>query len=398
MKKVCVIGLGYIGLPTAALLANRGYQVVGVDVKQDVVDIINKGEIHIVEPDLDGYVQKAVRSGMLKASLKPEQADIFIIAVPTPFKNNYQPNIDYVLSATESLLPVLQKGNIVILESTSPVGTTQIISEILEKAGFKEEDVFLAHCPERVLPGKIMYELVENDRIVGGVTPLSAETVASFYNSFISGAVYATDDKTAELCKLIENSYRDVNIAFANELSLICKQANINVWNVIELANKHPRVNILKPGCGVGGHCIAVDPWFIVSAFPEQTKLIKTARNVNDYKSEWVVNDVRSSIEEFKAKYQTDPKVALMGLAFKPDIDDMREAPAFKIASKLVQNNDAQYLICEPNIKHSASFNLIDCEEAIEKADMVIFLVAHTVFKKALPTDKIVKDYCGVTN
>ncbi len=404
--KVNVIGLGYIGLPTAALLANKGFDVHGVDVIKNVVDTINRGEIHIVEPDLDTFVKAAVKSGKLKADLKPEKGDVFIIAVPTPFhKSGYEiptPNIDYVLSATKSIAPYLEEGNMVILESTSPVGTTEKISEILKKLRpdlFDENDnskIFIAHCPERVLPGKIMQELVENDRIVGGLTFDATKKVAEFYKTFVNGEVLETDAKTAELSKLVENSYRDVNIAFANELSMICDKFGINVWELRELANRHPRVNILYPGVGVGGHCIAVDPWFIVSDAPKEARLIKTAREVNNYKTEWVIEKIKNEILKFEKEYNKSPKVACMGLAFKPDIDDLRESPSLYITQKLA-NEGFNVLAVEPNIEKLPGLNLVDYEFAINEADIITFLVSHKEFKNLqLPENKTILDFCGV--
>ncbi|MGZ5370146.1 MAG: UDP-N-acetyl-D-mannosamine dehydrogenase, partial [Aeromicrobium sp.] len=320
--------MGYIGLPTASLLGTKGYQVVGVDVSPEVVETTNGGRIHIVEPDLDILVKSAVQSGNLRASLTPEEADVFIIAVPTPLRDGHAPDLSYVEAATASLLPTVRPGNLVILESTVPVGTTErIVAGALRTAGHKiGEDVFVAHCPERVLPGRILTELVENDRIVGGVDEASAEKAADFFSEFVRGDVVTTDAATAEMSKLVENAFRDVNIAFANELSIVAEKANINAWELIRLANHHPRVNILNPGPGVGGHCIAVDPWFIVSAFPEQTRLMRTAREVNDAKPEQVVKEVVEKAGRF-----TRPRIAALGLAFKPDIDDLRESPATRI-------------------------------------------------------------------
>ena len=436
MKKVCVIGLGYIGLPTAALLANKGYEVHGVDVVQDVVDTINRGEIHIVEPDLDTFVKAAVNSGKLKADTKPTEADVFIIAVPTPFhKSGYDiptPNIDYVISATKSIAPYVKEGNIVILESTSPVGTTEKVAEILaeerpelfqiENGKLKMENeeeknnsqfsseqsdnpagtrtilnsqLFIAHCPERVLPGKIMTELVENDRIVGGLTPEATKKVAEFYKTFVTGEVLETDAKTAELCKLTENSFRDVNIAFANELSIICDKYGINVWELRELANRHPRVNILYPGVGVGGHCIAVDPWFIVADAKDDARLIRTAREVNNYKTEWVIEKIKNEILKYELENNKKPKVALMGLTFKPDIDDLRESPALYIARRLNSEYD-NLIFVEPNIEKFSEFEIIDYKEAVEKADIIVFLVAHKEFKDLDIGNKKVLDFCGV--
>jgi UDP-N-acetyl-D-mannosaminuronic acid dehydrogenase len=398
--KINVIGLGYIGLPTAALLANRGYDVHGVDIMQNVVDTINKGEIHIVEPDLDTFVKTAVESGKLRADTKPTEADVFIIAVPTPFHKSENgipmPNIDYVISATKSIAHHVKEGNIIILESTSPVGTTEKVEEVLRSRGVDTSKIYIAHCPERVLPGKIMQELVENDRIVGGLTPKSTKIVANFYRSFVEGEVLETNARTAELCKLTENSFRDVNIAFANELSIICDKYGTDVWELRKLANRHPRVNILYPGVGVGGHCIAVDPWFIVADAKDEAKLIKTARKVNNYKTEWVVEKIKNSILKFELENKRKPQVALMGLAFKPDIDDLRESPALYIARKLNKEFD-NLIFVEPNIKNFDEFEITDYKKAIEKADIVAFLVAHREFKKLKLGHNKILDFCGVT-
>ncbi len=418
---VCVIGLGYIGLPTAALLANRGYNVIGVDVNKKVVDIINSGNIHIKESGLDTFVRAAVESGRLKAYTEPKEADVFIIAVPTPFhENGYDiptPNIDYVISATKSIAKYIKEGNIVILESTSPVGTTEKVAEILaqerpelfktvnsegKKNANHQSLIYIAHCPERVLPGKIMNELVENDRIVGGIDKISSQKAASFYKTFVSGEVLITNSKTAELCKLVENSFRDVNIAFANELSMICDKYGIDVWELRELANRHPRVNILYPGVGVGGHCIAVDPWFIVADAKKEAKLIKTAREVNNYKTEWVIEKIKNEALKFELKNKRKPIIACMGLAFKPDIDDLRESPALYITRALKQDN-LNILAVEPNICEYEEFEIIDYTTAIETADIIVFLVAHKEFKslitnhQSLLTNKQILDFCGVT-
>jgi UDP-N-acetyl-D-mannosaminuronic acid dehydrogenase len=396
MKKVCVIGLGYIGLPTAALLANRGYAVHGTDVVQETVDTINRGEIHIVEPELDTFVKSAVNSGQLKADIIPAEADIFIIAVPTPFHKGYVPNIDYVASATKSIAPYIKDGNIVILESTSPVGTTEKMADILGESGVDISKIYIAHCPERVLPGKIMKELVENDRIVGGLTSEAAERTVEFYKTFVSGEVLATDARTAEMAKLTENSFRDVNIAFANELSMLCEKFGIDTWELIRLANRHPRVNILQPGAGVGGHCIAVDPWFIVHAANEKNMdatLIRSAREVNTYKTEWVIEKIKNAALKFEAKNGRKAKVACMGLAFKPDIDDLRESPALYVARRL-KADGIDILAVEPNIQDSEEFEIVDYTEAIESADIVAFLVAHREFRDLkIETDL---DFCGV--
>jgi len=400
MKKrntVCVIGLGYIGLPTAALLANRGYDVHGVDVVQSTVDTINQGNIHIVEPELDTFVRSAVNSGHLRADVKPKEADIFIIAVPTPFHDGFVPNIDYVLSATKAIAPFVRAGNIVILESTSPVGTTVKVNEVLQSSDVDVRKIHVAHCPERVLPGYIMRELVENDRIVGGITPEATEATVAFYRTFVSGEVLQTDAATAEMAKLTENSYRDVNIAFANELSILCDKFGIDVWELIALANRHPRVNILQPGAGVGGHCIAVDPWFIVHAGGEDAKIIRTAREVNNYKSEWVIEKIKNVALQFEKEHTKKAVVACMGLAFKPNIDDLREAPSLYIARQL-QADGVNIVAVEPNIKSHDEFEIVPGNEAIEQADIIVFLVAHREFRGIQTFGKEVLDFCGVMN
>jgi len=396
-KKICVIGLGYIGLPTSALLANRGYKVHGVDIIESTVETINRGEIHIVEPELDTFVKSAVNSGNLKASLTPCEADIFILAVPTPFHDGFIPNIDYIISATKNISSYLKDGNIIILESTSPVGTTDKIEKILNDSGVDTSKLFISHCPERVLPGQIMRELVENDRIVGGITPEATKKTIEFYKTFVSGEVLSTDAKTAEMAKLTENSFRDVNIAFANELSILCDKFNIDVWELIKLANRHPRVNILQPGAGVGGHCIAVDPWFIVHAGGDDAKIIKTAREVNSYKTQWAIEKIKNQALKFEIENSKKAKIACMGLAFKPDIDDLRESPALYITRELIKS-ELDILAVEPNINNFQEFNIIDYQEAIEKADIFVFLVAHKEFKELYIEDKEILDFCGVLN
>lgn len=395
-KKICVIGLGYIGLPTASLLGTKGFSVHGVDVSRHVVDTINEGKIHIVEPDLDIMVKSAVNAGNLKAGMEPVEADVFVIAVPTPFKGEYEPDLSYVENATQMISPYIKPGNLVILESTSPVGTTdEIVAKILNENGHDtEKEVFVAHCPERVLPGRILIELVENDRIVGGVNPLATEKAVEFYNTFVRGEVLSTDSRTAEMAKLTENSSRDVSIAFANELSLICDDEGINVWELISLANRHPRVNILNPGPGVGGHCIAVDPWFIVARSPKHAKLIKTARQVNDAKPDWVIEKVKSRAEKFK-----HPVIGCLGLAFKADVDDLRESPSVDIVRKLMHENVGEILISEPNLQSHKEFNLLTCEEVIRRADIILLLVDHKEFRgiKALElNEKVFIDTRGI--
>lgn len=392
-KKVCVIGLGYIGLPTAALLANRGYEVHGVDVVQSTVDTINRGEIHIIEPELDTFVRSAVNSGKLKASLVPDNADVFIIAVPTPFHDGYVPNIDYVVSATKAISSYIKDENIIILESTSPVGTTELVERTLKEENVNTSKLYIAHCPERVLPGHIMRELVENDRIVGGLTRESTLKAVDFYKTFVSGEVLSTDAKTAEMAKLTENSFRDTNIAFANELSMLCDKFDINVWELISLANRHPRVNILQPGAGVGGHCIAVDPWFIVHAGGETAKMIKTAREVNTYKTEWAIEKIKNAAFKFESQNGRKAKIACMGLAFKPDIDDLRESPALYIARRL-KAEGLEIFAVEPNIKSHKEFEIVNYKEAIKKADIVTFLVAHKEFRNL--DIKTNLDFCGI--
>jgi len=399
-KNVCVIGLGYIGLPTASLLANKGYQVHGVDVVQSTVDTINAGNIHIVEPELDTFVRSAVNSGHLKADLKPVESDIFIIAVPTPFHKGYVPNIDYVVSATKAIAPFVKEGNIVILESTSPVGTTDKVEDVLKEEGVDTSKLFIAHCPERVLPGQIMRELVENDRIVGGTTPEATAKTVEFYNTFVSGEVLSTTARTAEMAKLTENSFRDTNIAFANELSMLCDTFNIDVWELISLTNRHPRVNVLQPGAGVGGHCIAVDPWFIVHAAKEanvEAKIIRSAREVNTYKTEWSIEKIKNAALKFEVENGRKAKVACMGLAFKPDIDDLREAPALYITQTL-KAQGVDVLVVEPNIEDHKEFKILGYEDAINEADVVVYLVGHKEFKGIKIFGKEVIDFCGVTN
>ena len=400
-KKVCVIGLGYIGLPTAALLACKGYSVSGVDINSSVVDTINSGGVHIVEPGLEQYIDQAVSSGSLEAFLTPQMADIYIICVPTPFHTDKElptPNLDYVVSATESIAPLVKSGDIVILESTSPVGATEKVTEILQVNGVDIDNVAIAYCPERVLPGKIMLELVSNDRIVGGVNEVSTRKVRAFYETFVEGDVLTCSAKTAEMCKLAENSFRDVNIALANELSMICDTHNIDPWELIRLSNHHPRVDILQPGPGVGGHCIAVDPWFIVSGDTKHAQIIKKARQVNDSKPNWIVNKISDSVQALIQKGIKVPKVACLGLAYKPDIDDLRESPAVQIAKMLV-DLDIDTIVVEPNIQSHEVFNLCSFHEALE-ADLLVLLVKHKEFliieNKRMLLESNTLDFCGV--
>lgn len=398
MKKVVFLGLGYIGLPTAAVAAHHGYEVVGVDVNPSVVETVNQGKVHIVEPDLDKIVKEAVQSGHLRAVQKPETADAFFVVVPTPFKQNHRADITYVEAATRSIAPCLKPGDLFVIESTSPVFTTERMAELIYTLRPELKDqIYIAYCPERVLPGNTLHELVHNDRVIGGINPQSTDKAVEFYSAFVQGKLHRTNARTAEMCKLTENSSRDSQIAFANELSMICDKAGINVWELIELANKHPRVNILQPGCGVGGHCIAVDPWFIVSDYPEQAQLIKRARETNDYKADWCANKVLESCQRFVEQNEREPIVACMGLAFKPNIDDLRESPAKYIASRIVSESRADVLIVEPNITSHPSFHITDYKEAYQKADIIVWLVRHTPFVE-LPRDdkKLELDFCGV--
>ena len=416
IQSVSVIGLGYIGLPTAAVLASRKIKVIGVDIDQRAVDTINRGEIHIVEPELDIVVHAAVSEGWLRATTRVESADAFMIAVPTPFRGNFEPDLSYVKAASESIAPVLKKGDVVILESTSPVGTTEQMVQWLANARpdltFPSKDrddcdVCVAYCPERVLPGQVIRELVENDRVIGGINRISAVKAQDIYRIFVQGELLITDARTAEMSKLTENAFRDVNIAFANELSLICDKLEIDVWELIKVANHHPRVNILQPGPGVGGHCIAVDPWFIVNKTPEQAQLIRTAREVNDGKPEWVIAKVRAMVESLAAngKPASDIRVACFGLAFKPNIDDLRESPSVDIALKLAKMYPGRVMAVEPHIDAApqkladAGAQLIALDEALERADVLVMLVDHHAFKEIKPqlrADQCLVDTKGV--
>ncbi|AXT18587.1 UDP-N-acetyl-D-mannosamine dehydrogenase [Flavobacteriaceae bacterium AU392] len=397
--EVVMIGLGYIGLPTAALIAQNKTQVHGVDINPDIVNTINAGKIHIVEPELDKAVAEAVKEGFLKASINPVEAHVYLIVVPTPFKDKNEPDISFVEAATRAIIPLLKKDDLYIIESTSPVGTTEKMRDLIHSERPELiNKLNIAYCPERVLPGNVMYELVHNDRVIGGIDEKSTNAAVAFYSKFIQGDLHKTNARTAEMCKLVENSSRDVQIAFANELSLICDKANINIWKLIDLANKHPRVNILQPGCGVGGHCIAVDPYFIVADYPMESKIIGKAREINNYKSFWCAEKVNTTKLEFELKYKRKPSIAIMGLAFKPNIDDLRESPAKYIAQKVLQNaNNEEYYIVEPNIESHSVFKLTETNKAIEKADIIVFLVAHNEFKTLeFPANKVVLDFCGV--
>ncbi len=397
--EVVTIGLGYIGLPTSALIASHGTNVLGVDINQSVVDTINQGKIHIVEPDLDKIVSEAVLNGFFRASTKPNSADVYLIVVPTPFKENNEPDISFVEDATKGIIPLLKKGDLYIIESTSPIGTTEKIQKLIFASRPELEGaIHIAYCPERVLPGNVMHELVENDRVIGGVDEASTQKAISFYKKYVKGDLHGTNARTAEMCKLVENSSRDVQIAFANELSLICDKADINVWELIDLANKHPRVNILRPGCGVGGHCIAVDPYFIVSDYPTESKIIGTAREVNNYKSLWCAEKIQNEKLQFELKNGRKPITALMGLAFKPDIDDLRESPAKYITQKVLKNSPKdEHFIVEPNLDFHSVYKLTDFKLAIEKADIIVFLVAHKEFKEIkINIGKSVLDFCGI--
>ena len=393
------IGLGYIGLPTAIIAARHGIQVAGIDVNPEIVRATNEGHLHIVEPEMETMLKEVVANGSLKAYCQPQVADAYFIVVPTPFKENHQPDISFVEAATRSVVPILKEGDLFVIESTSPVGTTEKMRDIIFSLRPElQGKIFMAYCPERVLPGNVAFELINNDRVIGGINPESTVKAKEFYSKFVKGALHSTDCRTAEMCKLTENASRDVQIAFANELSLVCAKAGINVWNLIELANKHPRVKILQPGCGVGGHCIAVDPYFITAAFPEESKLMAQARRTNDFKAEWCAGQILAQMMLFEKDNGRKPVVALMGLAFKPNIDDLRESPAMEIAGCVSDSVAAQYLmVVEPNIKSHPRFALTDYKEAYDKADIVAFLVNHREFA-ALNYRKDVKvlDFCGV--
>lgn len=397
--KACFIGLGYIGLPTAIIAAKHGVQIIGIDINPQVVEMTNQGKLHVIEPGMQELLQEVVKNGQLKASITPEVSDAYFVVVPTPFKGNHAPDVSYVEAATRAVIPFLKKGDLYVIESTSPVGTTEKMAQLIyELRPELKDEIYIAYCPERVLPGNVIYELVHNDRVIGGINEVSTDKAVEFYSQFVQGKLYRTNCKTAEMCKLTENSSRDVQIAFANELSLICDKAGINVWELINLANKHPRVNILQPGCGVGGHCIAVDPYFITADFPMESKIITIAREINNYKSFWCAEKIQNEMLKFELKYHRKPCVAMMGLAFKPNIDDLRESPAKYITTKVIQScTNANILVIEPNIETHNVFKLTSYQEAYEQADIVVMLVAHEPFK-SLPyrEDKIILDFCGI--
>ena len=407
MKKVVVVGLGYIGLPTACLIASKKIKVLGVDINPEAINLVKEGKININEPDLIGLLKEVIEEGYLKIALKPDYADVFIICVPTPFKDGYKPDLSYVMAAINSILPYIKEDNLIIIESTCPIGTTENIRDLvfskIANSTIKDK-IYLAYCPERVIPGKILYELIYNDRIIGGINEVSSKRAKDFYNLFVKGNLYVTNSKTAEMCKLVENSYRDVNIAFANEISMICDKLGINVYELINLANKHPRVDILKPGCGVGGHCIAVDPWFIVEKTPDLVRLIKTSREVNLYKTKWVTKKIKEKAKAFENQNKNKPKIAILGLTYKPDVNDLRESPALSIIKALAKDRYPLYVI-EPNILQlpkslgiyknvkKVDLNILD------KVDMIVLLVGHKEFKeidKDLLTKKIIIDIVNI--
>lgn len=416
-KTISIIGLGYIGLPTAAVFASRRIKVIGVDVNQKTVDTINRGQIHIIEPDLEMVVHAAVTEGYLRATTQPEPADVFLVAVPTPFKGDHEADLAYIEAASKSIAPVLKRGDLVILESTSPVGATEQVAAWMAESRpdltfpqthGEDSDIRVAHCPERVLPGQVLRELVQNDRVIGGMTPKCSAAAAELYKIFVKGECVITYARAAEMCKLTENSFRDVNIAFANELSIICDKLDINVWELIKLANRHPRVNILQPGPGVGGHCIAVDPWFIVSQTPKEARLIRTAREVNDSKPEWVIDKVKLAVADYLQANPTrtaeDVTIACFGLAFKPDIDDLRESPALEISNRLAHQHPGQILVVEPHIDAlpvalNDRVQLVPVVQALKRAHVAVILVGHKVFKEQANyawDGLTVVDTCGI--
>lgn len=393
------MGLGYIGLPTAIIAANSGIEVYGVDVNPDVVAKTNAKQLHFVEPGLQQMLEQVIDNGMLHADVAPIECDAYFIVVPTPFKGDHQPDVSYVEAATRTVIPLLKEGDLFVVESTSPIGTTEAMASMIFKARPELNGlIHIAYCPERVLPGNVIYELIHNDRVIGGMTERATDKACEFYSQFVKGKLHRTNARTAEMCKLTENSSRDVQIAFANELSMICERAGINVWNLIELANKHPRVNILQPGCGVGGHCIAVDPYFITAAYPEEAQIIAKARQINNYKAQWCAERVKNAMLQFELDHHRKPCVAMMGLAFKPNIDDLRESPAKRIVTEVMQGmSNADIMVVEPNIKDHKVFKLTNYQEAYDRADVVVMLTAHDEFK-TLPwrDDKVILDFCGI--
>ena len=397
--KACFIGLGYIGLPTAIIAADNGVMVHGVDINPEVVTLTNNSELHLIEPHFNKLLKKVVKAGFLKASSSPEPSDVYVICVPTPVNSDNAPDVSFVEAAAESLIPFLKAGDLVILESTSPVGTTRRISELIfgQRPELRNQ-IYIAYCPERMIPGKALFELIHNDRVVGGIDKASTRKACEFYAHFVKGNLHPTDSETAEMCKLVENSSRDVQIAFANELSIICDKIGIDVVKLIELANKHPRVNILQPGCGVGGHCIAVDPYFITHSFPNEAKLIACAREINTQKTAWYAEKISNLISDFELENGRTPVVALMGLSFKPDIDDLRESPALCIVNEvLLHHANIEFLIVEPNISRHSLYKLTDYNEAVDKADIIVFLVKHSLFKNLnIGKNKMVLNFCGV--
>lgn len=415
IRKVSIYGIGYIGLPTAAIIANNGIDVLGIDINEEVVNAINEGDICTVEKDLAELVRKVTSNGNLRAATIPEEADVHLIAVPTPLKKNREPDLSFVKAVCHSIAAVLKKGDLIILESTCPVGSTERFSQWLsvDRSDLKlphihtdSSEINLAYCPERVIPGNIIYEMVNNDRIIGGITENCSKLASTFYKIFINGKCLITDSRTAEMCKLTENSYRDINIAFANEISIICENLGINIWDLVNLANHHPRVNILQPGPGVGGHCIAVDPWFIISDAKKDAELIRLARKINTNKVEWVINKITAANKKFKSTRQNidkDAIIACFGLSYKPNVDDIRESPAIEISHRLTKLNNNNILIVEPNIKElptvlRGSAEHVSVEKAIKHADIIVLLVGHDEFKTAAIHDskKIILDICGI--
>ena len=397
MYNVVTLGLGYIGLPTSVLIAANGIDVYGVDINKNILNSIKKGQAHIAEPNLNSKLKEVIKNESFKVGLNPIQGNVYLILVPTPFKKDNTPDISYIEAATLEIIPLLKDDDLFIIESTSPVGTTEKIRDLIySKRPELNNKINIAYCPERVLPGNIMYELIHNDRVIGGIDDESSERAAHFYSTFVSGKLNTTNSRTAEMCKLTENSSRDVQIAFANELSIICDKAGIDVRELIKLANLHPRVDILNPGCGVGGHCIAVDPYFITSKFPLESKLISTGREINNYKALWCVEKIINTQKEFETNKKLIPSIALLGLTFKPDIDDLRESPALFIAKKIkskIKNRNLFFV--EPNIEVEKELEITDLKTAIQVSDIVVILVAHKEFRDIDLSNKIVIDFCG---